>query len=115
MYESRKQPPLSRARFIRRLLLHMAGAVILIVVSLGVGIVGHIRLEGLSWHDSFLNTTMMLGGIGPVTLPQTDEGKLFVAFYGLYIGLVFAVAISLILAPVLHRLLHKFHWDDQVK
>ena len=39
----------------------------------------------------------------------TPAGKLFPGFYALYAGLVFIVSAALILTPVLHRLLHRFH------
>jgi hypothetical protein len=53
---------------------------------------------------------MLLGGIGPVDAPQTDGGKLFAGLYALYAGLVFLVVAGLILAPLVHRIMHKFHW-----
>jgi len=55
---------------------------------------------------------MLLGGMGPVNPPQTDAGKLFAGLFALYAGLVFIVAAALVFVPVLHRLLHRFHWDS---
>jgi hypothetical protein len=55
---------------------------------------------------------MLLGGMGPVDAPVTNGGKVFAGLYALYAGLVFIVGAALILAPALHRLLHKFHWDE---
>jgi len=49
--------------------------------------------------------------MGPVDAPQSDGGKLFAGLYALYAGLVFLVVAGLTLAPFVHRLLHKFHWD----
>ena len=54
---------------------------------------------------------MLLGGMGPVDMPQTDAGKLFAGIFALYAGLVFIAAAALMLGPVVHRLLHRFHWD----
>jgi hypothetical protein len=51
--------------------------------------------------------------MGPVDAPRTDGGKLFAGLYALYSGLVFLIAAGLVFAPVLHRLLHKFHWDQE--
>ena len=98
--------------FARRLGLHMAAAVALLAASLGIGMLGYRALEGLSWLDAFLNAAMLLGGMGPVDLPKTAGGKLFAGFYALYAGLVFIATAALVLSPVLHRVLHRFHWDE---
>jgi hypothetical protein len=113
MYESRTQKVLSRARFARRLLLHVSSAIGLLVVSLGIGIVGYCHYERFSVVDAFLNTAMLLGGMGPVNPPVTAGGKLFAGLFALYAGLVFIVSAALILNPVVHRVLHKFHWDSE--
>ena len=112
MYESRKHPPLPRTHFLRRLALHVAGAMGLLLGSLLLGMVGYGYFENLAWRDAFLNSAMLLGGMGPVDAPSTGPGKVFAGLYALYAGLVFIVAASLIFIPVLHRLLHKFHWDE---
>ena len=111
MYESRRHPPLSRRRFARRLATHGLILVALVAFSLVLGIAGYVAFEGLSVLDGFLNAAMLLGGMGPVDLPHTAAGKLFAGCYALYAGLVFLVAMGLVLAPVVHRVLHKFHWD----
>jgi hypothetical protein len=114
MYESRKQRPIARAKFVRRLLLHLLAAWGLLLVSLAIGMVGYVHYESLSWRSAFLNAAMLLGGMGPVDPPQTDSGKLFAGFYALYAGLVFIATATLIFTPIAHRLLHKFHWDDKL-
>jgi hypothetical protein len=113
VYESKKQPVLARAKFVRRLVVHAAVAAGLLTGSLGFGMVGYMRFESLSWIDAFLNSAMLLGGMGPVNPPQTAAGKLFAGIYALYAGLVFIVTAALLLGPVLHRVLHHFHWDDR--
>lgn len=111
MYESKKQPPLPRAGFVRRLLQHLLLALALLAVSLLMGMTGYAYFEHLSWVDGFVNSAMLLGGMGPVNLPVTTGGKLFAGCYALYAGLVFIVTAALMFTPVLHRLLHKFHWE----
>jgi len=111
VYEPRADPPLTRARFIERVLLHGAAAAGLLGVSLLAGIAGYRYFEHLAWLDGFLNAAMLLGGMGPVDAPQTAGGKVFAGLYALYAGLVFIVVAGLVFVPVLHRLLHKFHWD----
>ena len=111
MYEPRTQPLLTRARFVRRVLSHAAVALLLLLVSLLIGMAGYAGFEHLPWRDAFLNAAMLLGGMGPVDPPRSDAGKLFAGLYALYAGLVFLVVVGLVFTPVLHRLMHKFHWD----
>ncbi len=113
MYESGKQAPLARPEFVRRLLGHAGFVLALIVASLCIGMFGYMGFENLSWVDASVNSAMVLGGMGPVNDPQTVAGKLFAGFYALYAGLVFIVTAGLLFAPVLHRLLHRFHWDSR--
>jgi hypothetical protein len=104
--------PVSLAVFVRRLASHAAVALAFVIGSLGVGMWGYSHYEHLAWRDSFLNAAMLLGGMGPVNAPLTPGGKVFAGGYALYAGLVFLVVAGIIGAPVLHRLLHKFHWTD---
>ncbi len=114
MYESRSQAPLARSRFAARLGLHIAAAGALLLVSLVIGIWGYIKFEALSPIDAFLNAAMLLGGMGPVDPPANSAGKLFAGLYALYAGLVFVLTTALVLTPVAHRVLHKFHWDSRL-
>lgn len=114
MYESKTQSPLPRVRFAKRLLLHALAAIGLLAVSLGVGMIGYSYFEHLSALDAFLNAAMLLGGMGPVDAPVTPGGKLFAGLYALYAGLVFIVSAALIFTPVVHRVLHMFHWSSEL-
>jgi hypothetical protein len=76
-----------------------------------MGILGYHFLEKLSWIDSLVNAAMILGGMGPVNELHTNLGKLFAAFYALYSGIVFLVVVAVILAPLYHRFLHRFHLE----
>lgn len=113
MYESKTHPPIPRQRFIGRVLRHAAAALALLLLSLVLGMAGYNHFEQLAWRDAFLNAAMLMGGMGPVDAPHTDGGKLFAGLYALYAGLVFIVTASLILAPIVHRVLHKFHWEEE--
>lgn len=115
MYESHQHPPLPRRRFAQRLALHGAAALGLLAASLLIGMAGYAYYENLPWRSAFLNAAMLLGGMGPVDAPRSDGGKLFAGLYALYAGLVFIVSASLVLAPVLHRILHKFHWGEDTE
>jgi hypothetical protein len=71
----------------------------------------HNNVDVKTWRDAFLNAAMLLGGMGPIHTPATEGGKVFAGLYALYAGLVFLVAAALLLTPIFHRLLHRFHWD----
>jgi hypothetical protein len=112
MYESRKHPLLPLPRFLRRMFLHLLAALALVAASLAAGMLGYGYYEHLPWRDGFLNSAMLLGGMGPVDPPKTDGGKVFAGLYALYAGLVFIIAVGVAAAPIVHRILHKFHWDS---
>ena len=113
MYESRKHRPITPRHFARRVLLHVLAAAALVLASLFIGIAGYMYYEQLPWRDAFLNAAMLLGGEGPVEAPRTDGGKLFAGFYALYAGLVFIAATGIVIVPVFHRVLHRFHWENE--
>jgi hypothetical protein len=112
-YERRGEPLLTKQAFALRLVQHLLAGTLLVLVSLAIGMAGYARFEGLTWLDAFLNAAMLLGGMGPVAIPATPAGKLFAGLYALYAGLVFLVVAGIVLAPVVHRVLHRFHWTDE--
>jgi hypothetical protein len=112
-FEHRTQPVIPRSQFLLRLAHSGVIALALVAVSLFIGMAGYRIFEGLGWIDAFLNASMLLGGMGPVNNPVTDAGKLFAGFYALYCGLVVILVAGLILAPVAHRILHRFHMDGR--
>ena len=101
-----------RAVFLGRLARSLAVASVLILASLAVGVGGYHWIAGLAWVDAFLNASMILGGMGPVDALTTVPAKVFGACYALFSGLVLVGATGLVLGPILHRMLHKFHLDD---
>jgi hypothetical protein len=113
MYEGRSHPLLSRAKFARRIARHLLLALFLIGVALGLGVVGYHSIGELSWIDSLLNASMILGGMGPVDPLHSDAAKLFASFYALFSGLAFIGIASLMIAPFAHRLLHRFHVEGK--
>ncbi|MFZ1889389.1 MAG: hypothetical protein WAU33_15260 [Candidatus Binataceae bacterium] len=84
-------------------------AVVVVSSSLAVGICGYHFLGGLQWIDSLLNASMILGGMGPVDTIKSNAGKIFASVYALYSGLALIAVVGILLTPVLHRFLHKFH------
>lgn len=115
MYEHRRRPLLSRMEFSIRVLRHGLIAFGVVAATLGMGILGYHWLEGLPWIDALLNASMILGGMGPVNPLHTTVGKLFASAYALFSGVVFIGIMGLILAPFVHRLLHRFHWEADNK
>lgn len=111
-YESRHEPLLSRRAFARRMAASFGAATLLIGLSLLGGMIGYRCLEDMEWIDAFANAAMILSGMGPLTPLQTWGGKLFAGFYALYSGLALILATGLIFAPVVHRLLHRFHLES---
>ena len=110
-YEVKGDKPIPWAHFVDRLLRHGAVAGLLIVASLGMGMSGYMLFEHLSFVDAFMNASMILGGMGPVATIASTGGKVFAGLYALYSGLVFLIVAGLLLAPVVHRVLHRFHWE----
>lgn len=113
MYEHRSKPLISRDRFIRRVTFHVLLAFGIITLSLAIGIAGYVGFEDMAFIDALLNASMLLGGMGPVGELHTTMGKLFASFYSLFSGIVFLVAAGIIVAPLIHRFLHRFHLDDE--
>ncbi len=82
-------------------------------MALGIGVIGYHVFVGLPWIDALLDASMILGGMGPVNPITTTSGKLFASFYALFSGLFFIAAAGVLLAPFLHRLLHRFHLEQK--
>jgi len=110
-FEHHKQPIATQAEFAQRMVRFGMLAAGIILFSLGIGIVGYHYLESLSWIDSLLNASMILGGMGPVNTLQTNAGKIFASFYALYSGIVLLASVGVLATPVFHRFMHRFHLE----
>jgi len=104
---------LPRPIFLRRLAKSALIGLGFIAASLLVGTAGYHGFAGLSWIDALLNAAMILAGMGPVEPLTTTGGKLFATFYALFSGVAFLTIVGVILAPLVHRFLHRFHMDIQ--
>ena len=111
MLEHHTQPLATRAEFARRMLRYSLVTGGIIVFSLIVGMLGYHYLESLSWIDSLLNASMILGGMGPVNPLQTNAGKLFASFYALYSGIILLASVGILVTPIFHRFMHRFHLE----
>ena len=112
MYEHRKAPLLPWPVFLLRVARHVGICIIILSICLGIGMLGYHYFEDMPWIDAFANASMILSGMGPFGPLQTDSGKLFAGFYALFSGLAFITTAGIILAPVAHRLIHKFHLES---
>jgi hypothetical protein len=110
-YETLSEPLITHRQFHRRMRLHLAAAVAVVLGGLSIGVAGYHTIAGMSWVDSVLNASMILSGMGPVGELKSDAAKLFAAGYALFSGLMFVVTTGILVTPIAHRLLHKMHAD----
>src|SRR5678815_3574953 len=99
-------------RFVRRSLGHLKAGGILLLGALSIGILGYHFIAHLAWIDALMNASMILTSMGPVNALTTNVAKLFASVYALFSGVLFLAASSVVLAPLLHRLLHPLHIED---
>jgi len=111
MYEHHTDRLLTRVEFVRRVAGHFGYSILACAIALCAGVVGYHVIAGLTWVDSLLNASMILGGMGPVDPLKTDGAKIFASSYALFSGLVFIGVLGLLLAPFIHRVMHKLHMD----
>lgn len=111
--EHHHQPLLPWRAFLGRLARSGAMAAAVIIVSLAIGTLGYHHIEGLAWIDALLNASMILSGMGMISELHTTGGKLFASAYALFSGIVFLTIAAILFTPLLHRLMHHFHLDQQ--
>lgn len=108
-FERSSQPLVSGRQFLRRMVLYVAFAAGINTVFLGIGTLGFHLFEKLDWMGAALNAGMIMTGNGPITPMHTAAGRAFQLVYALLGGIVFVLVVSVILGPVIHRILHAFH------
>ena len=111
-FEHHTKPVATHAAFAGRIAANILAATVIIGVALFAGMLGYHLTEHMDWLDAFLNASMLLGGMGPVSPLNTVAGKLFAGVYALLCGLLFVLVSGIVLAPVLHRVLHAMRVDD---
>ena len=112
-YERRHDQLAPRSVFIKRVIAALAVALALILVALTIGISGYHFIAGFNWVDSLLEASMILGGMGPIKELPSDSAKVFASIYALFSGIIFIGVMGIVLAPVVHRIMHKFHVDEK--
>jgi len=113
MYEKNSQPLLPRKQFLFRLFYHFMTGSVILLISLGIGILGYHTFGHLPWLDALLNASMILSGMGPVDAMTSVGGKWFASLYALLSGMIFLGVAGIIIAPVIHRFLHFMHLDAE--
>jgi hypothetical protein len=115
VFEHRSSQLLPRKQFYRRLGKFFLWSQLLVAVALGIGMTGYHFFESMNWTDAFVNAAMILSGMGPVGELKNDGGKIFAGCYALFSGLVFITVAGVLIAPIAHRALHKFHLERKIK
>jgi len=113
MFERKHEKLVPASVFFRRMAASVAMAGLLISVALFIGTSGYHWIAGFDWIDSLLESSMILGGMGPANPLKTSEAKIFASGYALFSGLIFIAVMGIVLAPITHRMLHKFHMDEE--
>jgi hypothetical protein len=114
-FEHKKIPLLPRAQFFIRVARYFVFSMVLLLISLGIGVLGYHYFNELSWIDSVVNASMILTGMGPVDPLKNDAAKWFASFYAIFSGVAFLSIVAVFLSPIAHRLLHRFHVDSDDK
>lgn len=113
--ENRKQKVTSLPKFFFRLGRYSLFALSLIIISVLIGTVGYHYFGTISWLDSFHMACMILTGMGPVVEMTSADAKIFSSLYALYSGVAFLSITAVFFAPIIHRLLHILHVNDDVQ
>ncbi len=112
-FEHRRQPLLPRKSYYRRLTFTGIIAVLLIAAWTVIGMIGYHFLDNLGWTDAFLNSAMIVGGMGPINPLNSTASKIFAGFFAIFSGVLILSAFAIIAAPIFHRFLHKFHLEAE--
>ncbi len=113
MYENKSEPLASGKTFGTRLLVHILIAFAVVFVTLAIGVVGHVYFDDMQLGTALIASITLISGLGLSVFPETTSGQLFASFYGIFSGYVYIATTSIVFAPVIHRVFHKFHLDDE--
>jgi hypothetical protein len=116
MYEHKRQPLAPKKVFYRRIWKNLLMAGLILLFSLGIGIMGYkLTVPEFDWYDSLLNASMILSGMGPVIdakIVLTNTAKVFASCYALFSGIAFISTVGILIAPIAHRFFHRLHIED---
>jgi hypothetical protein len=109
VFEHASEPLLPRRVFARRMARSLAMAASVVLAWMLIGASGYHTLAHLPWIDAILNASMILSGMGPVDTLTSNPAKIFASAYAVLSGVVFLSTWAILVAPVVHRLMHHFH------
>ncbi len=112
MYEHKKEALAPLPVFFGRILRNLVIAIIILFICLLIGILGYHYIAHIVWIDAIHNASMILSGMGPVADVKNFSGKIFSSAYALFSGVAFITNIGFLLAPAVHRFLHRLHIDE---
>lgn len=118
MLKTNPHPPalLGPLNLLSRMARSISLGALIILFSLGIGILGYHHFEQMDWIDAYENAAMILSGMGPVKELKTTEGKLFAGTYALFSGIIFLLTVGIIFGPLFHRFFHRLHvQEDKTK
>lgn len=110
--EAKQKPLLPIWHYVKHLSRNILIGILIILGSLGLGMLGYHHYEKMTWIDAYVNASMILSGMGPVSPLQTEGGKLFAGSYALFSGIIFLIVMAIVLAPAIRRFLHRFHMEE---
>jgi hypothetical protein len=105
----------SRGILVARLSRNGIWGLLVIVMAMAVGMAGYMYFGNMPFDAAFANAAMILSGMGPLDKLESSAGLYFEGIYALVSGLVFFAVAGLVLSPLLHRVLHSFHLEDENK
>jgi hypothetical protein len=111
MFEHYRQPLLPRHKFLLRMVRSVIISMCILSVTIFLGILCFRAVEGYSWIDAFLNSVMIMTGVGTINAATTDSGKILTGIYSIISTFIFFAILAIIFTPVLHRVLHRLHLD----
>jgi hypothetical protein len=112
MFEKKQEALATTLTFVKRMFHFLLISTLVMSAALGIGVLGYHHIAHLDWIDALLNAAMILSGMGPVDTLTDDAAKLFASLYALFSGIIFISTMGIILTPLFHRVIHKFHADE---
>jgi hypothetical protein len=111
--ERKNQQVATFPRFMARIGKYVLLSLAVITFSMAIGTIGYHYIADISWLDGFHMAALILTGMGPVVEMTTPAAKIFSSFYALYSGVAFLSLTAVFMTPIIHRVLHIIHVEDE--
>jgi uncharacterized membrane protein len=115
-FERRADRLASRRTFVQRLWRNVLWALAILGawLAIGIAIYGIWGGRTFGFIAAFESAAMIVSGMGPLEgTPHDGMGGFFIGLYALGSLFIGFIVPSLVLAPVFHRVLHRFHLEDE--